>query len=152
MDLYSLDSLDKKILGSLMDNARTSYAELAQQFQVSPGTIHIRVEKMKQSGLITGSYLKVNPSMLGYDVCCFIGIILKRAKDYPDVIQKLKNLDEVVEAYFTTGQYSIFIKVMCRSIDGLQQLLIQKIQTIDEIQSTETLISLQNPIMRSIQP
>ena len=90
--------------------------------------------------------------MLGYDVCCFIGIILKRAKDYPDVIQKLKNLEEVVEAYFTTGQYSIFIKVMCRSIDGLQQLLIQKIQTIDEIQSTETLISLQNPIMRSIQP
>ena len=61
MDLYSLDSLDKNILSSLMDNARTPYAELAQQFQVSPGTIHIRVEKMKQSGLITGSYLKVNP-------------------------------------------------------------------------------------------
>ena len=61
-------------------------------------------------------------------------------------------LDEVTEAYYTTGHYSIFIKVMCRSIDALQHVLINKIQTIDEIQSTETLIVLQNPIMRTIRP
>ena len=89
---------------------------------------------------------------LGYDVCCFIGIILKSAKDYPSALAKLNALDEVTEAYYTTGHYSIFIKVMCRSIDALQQVLINKIQTIDEIQSTETLISLQNPIMRTIRP
>ena len=93
-----------------------------------------------------------SPKQLGYDVCCFIGIILKSAKDYPSALAKLNALDEVTEAYYTTGHYSIFIKVMCRSIDALQQVLINKIQTIDEIQSTETLISLQNPIMRTIRP
>ncbi|ACT08978.1 MULTISPECIES: transcriptional regulator AsnC [Dickeya] len=151
-DTYTMDELDRGILNALMDNARTPYAELAKQFTVSPGTIHVRVEKMKQAGVIVGTRLDVNPKQLGYDVCCFIGIILKSAKDYPSALEKLNNLEEVVEAYYTTGHYSIFIKVMCRSIDALQHVLINKIQTIDEIQSTETLISLQNPIMRTIVP
>ncbi|MEI7064612.1 transcriptional regulator AsnC [Dickeya chrysanthemi] len=151
-DTYTMDELDRGILNALMDNARTPYAELAKQFTVSPGTIHVRVEKMKQAGVILGTRLDVNPKQLGYDVCCFIGIILKSAKDYPSALEKLNNLEEVVEAYYTTGHYSIFIKVMCRSIDALQHVLINKIQTIDEIQSTETLISLQNPIMRTIVP
>ncbi|ACS87735.1 transcriptional regulator AsnC [Musicola paradisiaca] len=151
-DIYSMDELDRGILNLLMENARTPYAELAKQFAVSPGTIHVRVEKMKQAGIILGTRLDINPKQLGYDVCCFIGIILKSAKDYPSALEKLNNLEEVVEAYYTTGHYSIFIKVMCRSIDALQHVLINKIQTIDEIQSTETLISLQNPIMRTITP
>lgn len=152
MDNHQLDLLDKNILNTLLENAKTSYSEMAQLFNVSPATIHLRVEKMKQAGFITGIHAKVNAKALGYEVCCFIGIILKRAKDYPMVLSQLEALDEVVEAYFTTGQYSIFIKVMCRSIDALQHVLIQKIQTIEEIQSTETLISLQNPILRSVQP
>ncbi|WP_409309365.1 transcriptional regulator AsnC [Pectobacterium sp. B1J-3] len=151
-EIYQIDNLDRDILSALMENARTPYAELAKQFNVSPGTIHVRVEKMKQAGIIAGTRLDVNPKQLGYDVCCFIGIILKSAKDYPSALEKLNNLEEVVEAYYTTGHYSIFIKVMCRSIDALQHVLINKIQTIDEIQSTETLISLQNPIMRTIKP
>lgn len=141
MENYQIDNLDRGILEALMANARTAYAELAKQFGVSPGTIHVRVEKMKQAGIITGARIDVSPKQLGYDVCCFIGIILKSAKDYPSALEKLNALDEVTEAYYTTGHYSIFIKVMCRSIDALQQVLINKIQTIDEIQSTETLIS-----------
>ena len=147
-----LDNLDRGILNALLDNARTAYAELAKQFNVSPGTIHVRVEKMKQAGIILGTRVDIDPRQLGFDVCCFIGIILKSARDYPAALSKLDVLDEVVEAWYTTGHYSIFIKVMCRSIDALQQVLINKIQTIDEIQSTETLISLQNPIMRTIKP
>ncbi|MFZ4832217.1 transcriptional regulator AsnC [Rouxiella sp. Mn2063] len=151
-EVYQIDDLDRGILNALMENARTAYAELAKAFSVSPGTIHVRVEKMKQAGIITGACVNVDPKRLGYDVCCFIGIILKSAKDYPSALAKLESLEEVVEAYYTTGHYSIFIKVMCRSIDSLQHVLINKVQTIDEIQSTETLISLQNPIMRTIQP
>ena len=129
MENYQIDNLDRGILDALMANARTAYAELAKQFSVSPGTIHVRVEKMKQAG-----------------------IILKSAKAYPSALARLESLEEVTEAYYTTGHYSIFIKVMCKSIDALQQVLINKIQTIDEIQSTETLIVLQNPIMRTIKP
>ncbi|MFT4465847.1 MAG: transcriptional regulator AsnC [Sodalis sp. (in: enterobacteria)] len=151
-ETYQLDALDRTILQALMANARTAYAELAKLLNVSPGTVHVRVEKMKQAGIITGARVDISPKQLGYDVCCFIGIILKSAKDYPSALKKLDALDEVVEAYYTTGHYNIFIKVMCRSIDALQQVLINKIQTIDEIQSTETLISLQNPISRTIVP
>ncbi len=151
-DMLQLDQLDRDILNVLLNNARTAYAELAKQFNVSAGTVHVRVEKMRQAGIILGTRIDVDPRKLGFDVCCFIGIILKSARDYPAALRKLEALDEVVEAWYTTGHYSIFIKVMCRSIDALQQVLINKIQTIDEIQSTETLISLQNPISRTIKP
>lgn len=149
---YQIDNLDRDILNELLRNARIPYAEIAKKFAVSPSTIHVRVEKMKQAGIIVGTRVDINMKQLGFDVCCFICIILKRAKDYHTALKKLDEVDEVVEVYYTTGQYSIFIKVMCRSIDALQDVLINKIQTIDEIQSTETLISLQNPIMRTINP
>ncbi len=149
---FQRDDLDNQILTALMQDARTPFAELAKRFSVSAGTIHVRVEKMKQAGIITGAQITVNPKALGYDVCCFIGINLKSAGDYPAAIAKLNELEEVVEAYYTTGNYSVFVKVMCQSIDGLQHVLINRIQSIDEIQSTETLISLQNPIVRSVKP
>ncbi|MGL4860517.1 MAG: transcriptional regulator AsnC [Enterobacteriaceae bacterium] len=149
-EIYQIDNLDHGIINALMENARTPYAELAKTFNVSAGTIHVRVEKMRQAGIITGTSVQISMKRLGYDVCCFIGITLKSAKDYPTALAKLNNLSEVVEAHYTTGQYNIFIKIMTRSIDDLQDVLINKIQTIDEIQSTETLISLQSPIMRSI--
>ena len=122
MENYQIDNLDRGILDALMANARTAYAELAKQFSVSPGTIHVRVEKMKQAGIITGARIDVSPKQLGYDVGCFIGIILKSAKDYPSALARLESLEEVTEAYYTTGHYSIFIKVMCKSIDALQQV------------------------------
>ena len=115
---YRIDNLDQAILTALMENARLPYAELAKQLAVSPGTIHVRVEKMKQAGIIEGTRVQVNAKKLGYDVCCFIGINLKSAKDYPSALAKLQALDEVVEAYYTTGHYSIFMKVMTRSTNA----------------------------------
>lgn len=147
-----IDNLDKAILRALMDNARRSYADIAAEQHVSPATIHVRVEKMRKAGIIKGAQLKVDAKQLGYDVTCFIGIILQQAGDYPRTLARLEALPEVTEAFYTTGQYSIFIKVMVRSIDDLQRLLIEKIQVIDEIQSTDTLISLQNPISRQAAP
>jgi Lrp/AsnC family transcriptional regulator for asnA, asnC and gidA len=107
---------------------------------------------MKQAGIITGTQALVNVKQLGYDVCCFIGINLKSAKDYASALAQLERLEEVVEAYYTTGHYNIFIKIMTRSIDELHSLLTNRIQAIDEIQSTETLISLHNPISRQVVP
>lgn len=147
-----IDQLDQQILRALVKDAKTPYTEIAKQSGVSAATIHVRVEKMRQSGVIEATQLKINERKLGYDVCCFIGIILKSAKDYEKVIAKLNDFPEVVEAYYTTGNYSIFIKVMTHTIEELHQVLAGKIQSIDEIQSTETLISMQNPILRAIAP
>ena len=149
---HRIDNLDRSILSALQLDARIPYAELGKRFSVSPATIHVRVEKMKQAGIITGTQALVNVKQLGYDVCCFIGINLKSAKDYASALAQLERLEEVVEAYYTTGHYNIFIKIMTRSIDELHSLLTNRIQAIDEIQSTETLISLHNPISRQVVP
>lgn len=150
--MSSIDHLDQQILRVLIKDARVPYAEMAKNFGVSPGTIHVRVEKMRQAGIIEGTKIRIDEKKLGYDVCCFIGVILKSAKDYDKVIHQLEQIPEVVEAYYTTGNYSIFIKVMTHTITELHQVLVTKIQLIDEIQSTETLISMQNPISRDITP
>lgn len=147
-----LDELDKAILKTLMEDARTPYAEMAKMFAVSPATIHVRIEKMKSASIIRRTEVIVDTKKLGYDVCCFIGINLNAARDYHSALEKLNALDEVVEAYYTTGAYNIFVKLMCRSIEELQHVLIDKLQAIDEVQSTETLISLQNPIKRNVNP
>ena len=149
---YMIDSLDKNILRILTNNARVPYTELAKSFSVSPATIHVRIEKMKQAGIIARTIIELNPKKLGYDVCCFIGINLRSAKDYSPALEQLEQIDEVLEAYYTTGHYNIFVKILTRSIDHLQQVLVNKIQAIDEIQSTETLISLDNPINREVIP
>lgn len=147
-----IDDLDRDILNALMNDARIPYAEMAKRFNVSPATVHVRVEKMRAAEIITGTEVVVNPKLLGYDVCCFIGINLNAARDYHSALAKLNELDEVVEAYYTTGAYNIFVKLMCKSIEELQHVLIDKLQAIDEVQSTETLISLQNPISRNVRP
>lgn len=149
---YQIDNLDRIILTQLMDDARVAYSELAKRNQVSPATIHVRVEKMRRAGLIEGTRLRVNRKKLGYDVCCFIGITLRHAGDYPTAIEKLTALEEVIEAHYTTGQYNVFIKILTPSINDLQHILINRVQSIQEIQSTETLISLQQPIDREIKP
>ena len=145
-----LDDLDKNIINALIVDARTSYAELGKRFSVSPATVHVRVEKMKSAGIIAGTKLAIEPKKLGFSVCCFIGITLKSAGDYPQVLSQLNQIEEVVEAYYTTGAYSIFIKIFCQSIDDLHWLLVEKIQSIEKIRATDTLISLQNPIHRNI--
>ncbi|WP_444996978.1 transcriptional regulator AsnC [Aliikangiella sp. IMCC44359] len=145
-----IDNLDKKILNALIEDARIPYAELGKRFTVSPATIHVRIEKMRAAGIVVGTKLSVEPKKLGYDVSCFIGITLNNAGDYPEVIKRLEAFDEVVEAYYTTGKFSIFIKIMCHSIDDLQWVLIGKIQSIEKIRDTETFMSLQNPIHRMI--
>ena len=145
-----IDDLDKDIINALVEDARTSYAELGKRFKVSPATIHVRVEKMKSAGIITGTQLAIEPKALGYDVCCFIGITLRSASDYPEVLARLEMIEEVVEAYYTTGAYSIFIKILSHSIDELHWLLVDKIQSIEKIRATDTIISLQNPIHRTI--
>jgi len=148
--IYEFDDLDKKILAALMSNARISFMELGRNLNVSAGTIHVRVDKLKVMGVITGSRLKVNYQKLGLDVCCFIGIILKSAKDHEKVLQRLEQFSEVVEAYYTTGHYNLFIKVITKNNEYLYDFLVKKLQIIEEIQSTETLISFKNPIQREI--
>ncbi|MBU3183114.1 Lrp/AsnC ligand binding domain-containing protein [Clostridium psychrophilum] len=150
LNVSGLDELDYQILDVLIKDSRTPYLEIARKCHVSGGTIHVRMNKMQQMGLIKGTKLILDMSKLGYDVCCFIGIFLNKASSYPDVLEQLKNIKEIVELHYTTGAYSIFIKVMCKSISNLQDLLMNRLQVISGVQSTDTFITLSQPIDRNI--
>ncbi len=143
-----LDETDRKILKKLLKDARTPYEEIARELIISGGTVHVRINKMKEAGIITGSKIKIDFSLLGYEVTSFIGVNLTSAKDYARALEKLKTFEEITDIYYTTGQYSLFIKVVTKSTKELHQFLLEKIQALKEIQSTETFISLDNPISR----
>ena len=145
-----IDKLDKKILSALQKDARRPFQELARDMDVSGGTVHVRFNKLKDLGVITGSHVDINYGKLGYDVTAFIGINLHNAGDYAAVLEKLRKMEEITEAYYTTGNYSIFIRVITKSTEGLHEFLTRKLQPLKEIQSTETFISLYIPIKRDI--
>ena len=150
LNINGLDELDYQILEILIKDSRTPYLEIARHCHVSGGTIHVRMNKMQEMGLIKGTRLILDMSKLGYDVCCFIGIYLNKASSYPDVLEQLREIKEIVELHYTTGAYSIFIKVMCKSITNLQDLLMNRLQVISGVQSTDTFITLSQPIDRNI--
>ena len=145
-----VDDVDLKIIGILSFDAKTSYAEIGQRIGVSAGTIHGRIKKMLDAGIIHGSILSVEYTRLGYDICSFLGIYLKESNLYNDVARALKKIPEVVEAHYTTGVYSIFVKILCRDTEHLRNVLSTKIQKIQGIQRTETFISLDNSINRPL--
>lgn len=154
MDLnenVQLDELDYQILDILIKESRTPFLEIARQCHVSGGTVHVRMKKMEDMGIIKGTKLLIDNSKLGYDVCCFIGVYLDKATYFSTVLDEMKKIKEIVELHYTTGQYSIFIKVICRNIAHLQDLLMNKLQVIDGIQRTDTLISLSQSIDRNIE-
>jgi len=145
-----MDKVDRAILTALMKDARRPYHEIATELIVSSGTIHVRIQKMKEAGVITGSRITLDKEKLGMGVSSFIGINLTNAGDYGAVLARLETFPEVVDIHYTTGQYSIFAKIVTKNTKSLHIFLIEKLQSIAEIQSTETLISLDNPVKRDI--
>lgn len=145
-----LDELDLQILDLLIKDCRTPYLEIARICHVSGGTIHVRMKKMEDLGIIKGTRILLNLPKLGYDVCCFVGIYVDKASCFTSVFEEMAKINEVVELHLTTGNYSMFAKVVCTNISDLQDLLLNKINNIDGISRTDTFISLSQPIDRNI--
>lgn len=150
MGKYQLDDIDRKILFSLINDARKAYLEIARDCGVSGAAIHQRVRKLEENGVITGSRLLVKPSALGLNVCAFISIAISEANKYPEVIAALRNIAEVVECHFVTGRAALLVKVYCRDNDHLMDVLLNTIQNIPFIQSTDTMISLDEAFERQV--
>lgn len=147
---YQIDKIDRAIMQILLKNARTPYTDIAQKLIVSAGTIHVRMKKLERMGVVLGTELIIDSAKLGYDLTAFIGVFLEKGMNYKDVIPALKKIDEIIEAYYTTGGYSIFIKVVCRNTTHLRKVLNEKIQAVAGIQRTETMISLEQSIRKKI--
>jgi Lrp/AsnC family transcriptional regulator for asnA, asnC and gidA len=145
-----IDGIDKKILRALMEDARTSVLEIARGVGVSGAAIHQRLRKLEKSGLLAGSKFVINPKILGYTTMAFIGIFLDKAMNNPDAVKQLKRVPEVLECHYTTGNWSILIKVLCKDNEHLMQVLNKDIQSITGVSRTETFISLNQQIERQI--
>ncbi|WP_066221952.1 Lrp/AsnC ligand binding domain-containing protein [Formosa haliotis] len=145
-----IDGIDKEILRALMHDARTPILEIARHVGISGAAIHQRLRKLEKSGLISGSKFTINPKILGYTTMAFIGIYLDKAMSNPEAVKQLRKIPEVIECHYTTGNWSIFIKILCRDNEHLMQLLNKDIQSIEGVSRTETFISLQQQIDRQI--
>lgn len=150
LQILQIDNIDLQILSILMNDATTPYTEIAKELVVSSGTVHVRMKKLQELGIVVGSNLLINPQKIGYDVCAFIGIYLQKGSEYRLAVEKMKEIPEVVELHYTTGVYSMFAKVICRDTNHLRSILNGKLQTIEGIQRTETIISLEESIKRQI--
>ena len=150
MATYHIDSIDQKILSYLVKNARMPYLEIARECGVSGAAIHQRIKRLESNGVITGSRLLVKPQALGLNVCAFVSISLSESTKYPEVINNLKKIPEIVECHFVTGRFAILAKVYCFDNDHLMEVLLNTIQKIPYIQSSDTMISLDEPIERQV--
>lgn len=146
----NIDKLDRKILNLLMQDARTPYLEIARVCAVSGATVHLRIQKLEKMGVIRGSRLIIDPAKLGVSICAFLGIYLDRGSHFKEVVDQLLQIEEIVECHYTTGIYSIFAKIYCRDTAHLREVLNVKIQAIESVQRTETLISLEETFERQI--
>ena len=145
-----IDNLDKKILEIIMKNARIPSKDVALECGVSRAAIHQRIQRMIDMKVITGSGYHVNPKILGYATCTYIGIKLERGSMYRDVVPELEKIKEIVECHFTTGPYTMLIKLYAHDNEHFMELLNDKIQHIPGVTATETLISLDQSISREI--
>ncbi len=149
--MNDLDHIDRQILSILMENAELPHAEVAKQVHLTGGAVHARLKKLREKGIVLGANLRVDYDKLGYDICAFLGIYLEKSSLFDEVAEELKKIPEVVEAYYTTGLYSVFTKIICRDTTHLREVLHDKIQKIPGIQRTETFISLQQSLQRPVQ-
>lgn len=148
--MEKIDKLDKKILNIIMNNARIPSKDVAVECGVSRAAIHQRIQRLIEMKVITGSGYNVNPKVLGYNTCTYIGVSLEKGSMYREVVQKLEQIPEVVECHYTTGPYSMLIKVYAQDNQHLMQLLNDRIQHIPGVTETETLISLEQSMNRQI--
>lgn len=146
----SIDSIDKTVLNYLMEDARKPILEIARNIGISGAAIHQRLRKLEKAGLIEGSKLMINPRVLGYTTQAFVGVYLDKAVSNPQAVKKLKEIPEVIECHYTTGNWSIFLKILCKNNEHLMDVLNKDIQAIDGVSRTETFISLDQQIQRQI--
>ena len=149
-DILKLDGIDKKILKMLMENSRRPILEIAKNIGISGAAIHQRLRKLESQNLIIGSSIIVNTKVLGFTTMAFIGIFLDKATNNKTVVNQLKKIPEILECHYTTGDWSVLAKLICKDNEDLMEILTKKIQTIQGVSRTETYISLEQQINRQI--
>lgn len=147
---FDIDNVDLRILSLLMQDANMPYTEVGKKVYVSGGTVHVRMRKMEEMGIVKGAQLNIDYAKIGWDITAFLGIYLDKSSLYNEVAEELRKIPEIINIHYTTGNYSIFAKIICRDTQHLREVLHDKIQKVTGIQRTETFISLDESINRPL--
>ena len=145
-----MDQTDLQILEIITNNARIPFKDVAAEVGISRAAVHQRVNRMIEMKVITGSGYHIDPRKVDFKTCTYVGIFLEKGGYYEDVARQLKDIQEIVECHYTTGQYAIFVKVYARDNEHLKDILSGKVQKISGISSTETFISLEETFKRQV--
>ncbi len=149
MAQHELDELDEKILRMIVENARVPFLEVARACDVSGAAIHQRVQKMTTLGVVKGSEFVVDPEKIGYETCAFVGIFLTSPSTFDTVVKELQKIPEVVECYYTTGQYDLLIKVFAKNNKDLLRIIHSQLQPLG-LSRTETLMCFKDGFRKKL--
>lgn len=148
--VIEIDNLDKEILTILINDARVPFTEIAKNLNVSGGTVHFRIKKLEDAGVIKGSNLNINPARIGYDIVSYVGLNLKNGQLDKACISTLREIPEIVELHVTTGNYTLLAKIICKDTKHLYKVLSEKVQSIEDVQKSETFISMEEIVNRPL--
>lgn len=149
MPKYELDVLDRKILEMISKDARVPFLEVARECNVSGAAIHQRIQKLTKRGVIRGTQYELDPELLGFETCAYIGLYLKDPSTFDHVMEELRKIPQVVECHYTTGGYDIFIKLYARNNHDLLTIIHDKLQPLG-LSRSETIISFHEEIHRQL--
>ena len=147
---HELDDIDRRILALLVQDATMAYSEIARQLHVSGGTVHGRMARLEEVGVVRGATLDLDLLKVGFTIQAFLGIYLLKSSYCDSVIERLREIPEVISVHFTTGSYNLFARLACRDTQHLRNVLHDRIQQIEGVERTETLISLEEVFSRSV--
>lgn len=145
MPKFKLDKLDRQILDILINDTRTAFTDIAKRLDISAGTVHVRVRKMEEAGIITGSTLNLDYRKLGYTFIAYVGIFLRKTSQTKFVIQRINEIPNVIEAHVPTGKYNIFCKIRARNTDHAKRVIYQ-LDDIEGVYRTETMVSMEESL------
>lgn len=149
MARHYLDSLDRKILKLIANDARVPFLEVARACKVSGAAIHQRIQKLTALGVLKGSEFIIDPEKIGYEACAYVGLFLKDPSSFDSVVEKLRQIPEVTECHYTTGGYDMFIKLYAKSNHHLLNIIHDKLQPLG-LSRSETIVSFNAVIDRQL--
>ena len=145
MAKFKLDEVDHQILDMLIENTRTPFTDIAKKLLISAGTVHVRVKKMEEAGIIQGSSLTLNYTKLGYSFIAYVGIFLQNTSQTKFVLERINDIPYVTVAHVTTGKFNIFCKIRAKDTNHAKEIIF-RLDDIDGVYRTETMISLEESI------
>jgi|SRR5699024_12587083 len=145
MTKFKLDKLDHQILDILIDDTRTAFTDIAKRLDISAGTVHVRVRKMEEAGIITGSTLNLDYKKLGYSFIAYVGIYLRKTSQTKFVIERINEIPNVTVAHVTTGKYNVFCKIRAKNTEHARKIIFQ-LDDIEGVYRTETMISMEESL------